>query len=246
MVRGRPMSFSDPTIAILLRDAQPLHCEVVSEPDEQIRLSNVRRAQVATDTLLRLFREAAACCRLSELYPGVREFVEIKMSQNNGSFPTAKGGRPRADHEQFAIAVAIAMELENGHAGRRLPVIETILKIAQRSDSSFEKARAAYYYWTGHHQLRRPRRVLSDVETLEVKRRHHLVHVEISRRRLEERRAILRRYFAETFSAAEFRSLWFKARGVTPDFAALAKLAPRSLSKPPRSALPKRKRCNLK
>lgn len=237
----RPTSFSDPTIAILLRDAQPLYCEVAGEPDERTRIANVRRAQVATETLIRLFRTAAADGRTDELYPGVREFVELQMDENNGSLPKGKGGRPLADHDQFTVAVAIAMEVRKRNAIRSRQIVAVIEAIATRAGCSKEKARAAYYYWVGHHQLRRPRKASDGFELRSTERRHHLVEVEIGRRIIEERHALTRRLRNGDLPSGELRSLWFASRGAFPDFAALARLASRSLGKPSRRKLPKRR-----
>lgn len=70
--------------------------------------------RVAREGLCRIYRDAHKAKRLGELPLVVLIYIHEIKEANGGSLPPATGGRPRAVHRAFALAVAVEVERRRG------------------------------------------------------------------------------------------------------------------------------------
>lgn len=150
----------------LLRDAQPTRAEIC-DPNPYKRKQNIRAKEIATDELLKIYRDHERRGRLSQLDAEVRVFCDQLKMHNDGQLPKRKGGRPSNDHQNLLIAVRVVETLEAQTTkrknitqairyvhetlvinGKRLVVpIATIRDIHYRSDPEWRRALKAEIDW---------------------------------------------------------------------------------------------------
>jgi len=109
-------------IPVLLRDAQPTWREIDGEPNERKQQERRHARDAATDTLMRMHRDAEERDALARLDPRIRNFVADLKTRNRmlhrKRLPKPKGGRPFGDRERrlrLAIEIFIS-EFEQGPA----------------------------------------------------------------------------------------------------------------------------------
>jgi hypothetical protein len=94
-------------LTYLLRDACPTWSEIEGEPNAAKRKANERARDIATDALMRIYRDAEKRGLLSKIDYRVRSFGDDLKARNGGNLPAPKGGRPVEEDRYFRIAVYI-------------------------------------------------------------------------------------------------------------------------------------------
>jgi hypothetical protein len=129
MTRPRKGLYYRPEIPTLLRDAQPLPKELEGDSDKQSKKDAERRRDIATDELIKLYRDPEDMAQLSASDRlGVRIFCEQLKRRNRGKLPAPRGGRPDNDHDQMLIAVKVEEALA-AQRGKRKNVTIAIKQV---------------------------------------------------------------------------------------------------------------------
>jgi hypothetical protein len=134
-------------VRVLLRDAQPTWAETEGEMNSRIRQKNERAQQVATDELIKLYRQHAKRGALHNLDLGVRNFCEDLKARNGGRLPTPKGGRPHDEHRRLLIAIKVTETIEaiKASGGKRGTVERALHRVATDFCIGYRRVREIYY-----------------------------------------------------------------------------------------------------
>jgi hypothetical protein len=101
MPRRRKGTKYVPSLAVLLRDAQPTYSEIQCDPDAR------ERYRAARGELLKMYRDAEKRGTVQMLDIDVRMFCEQEKARNGGALPKSPGGRPPKEHERLLVAVHV-------------------------------------------------------------------------------------------------------------------------------------------
>ena len=136
-------------IPVLLRDAQPTWREIDGEPNERKQQERRHARDAATDTLMRMHRDAEERDALARLDPRIRNFVADLKTRNRmlhrKRLPKPKGGRPFGDRERrLRLAIEIREKIE-ALGIKRGSVEAALLEVADRLGVSYDYLREIHY-----------------------------------------------------------------------------------------------------
>ncbi len=89
----------------------------IADPALTIRAGEAEEGdRAARELLVRIYKEAVKAKRLDDMPLNARLYVHQIVQANGGKLPRSIGGRPRADHREFALAVAVEVERDHGRS----------------------------------------------------------------------------------------------------------------------------------
>jgi hypothetical protein len=133
-----------PSLATLIRDAQPTYSEIDGEPDIKKRTANERRRDIARDEILRRYKEAETAGRLDTLDRAILDLCEEWRRQNGGVLPRRKGGAPADPHWRMMAFLAAREAVEAGKIDKR-GLLASLRALAERSGVEFDSIKGIYY-----------------------------------------------------------------------------------------------------
>jgi len=132
------------SLAVLLRDAEPLHSEIEGEPDKDKRRERKRARDFARGELFKMYRDVEECGNLHTLDIAVRMFCEQEIARNGGVLPKSPGGRPTKEHERLLVAVHVLESI--AVLGKRRGKVELALReTADRFGLAYDHVRDIFY-----------------------------------------------------------------------------------------------------
>lgn len=131
------------------RIADPTLCFRVQEAEGGDR--------AARELLIRIYKEAAKTKRLDSMPLVARLYIEELVDINGGKLPSSIGGRSRATHREFALAVAVEVERTHGLSIARA-VRVVALKAGRSPRASYRNGKAtvekAYVKWQDTREMK--------------------------------------------------------------------------------------------